>query len=201
MANPARPTVAGAEGGTLRIGQGVDVHPLVAGRPLVLGGVRVPHDRGLHGHSDADVLSHAVCDALLGALGLPDMGQRFKAGEARHRNRSSLTFLREVAAEMRGRGMELVNLDAVLVAESPRLQPYLETMRGRIAAALRSDPGRIGIKVKRGEGLGAIGRGEGMMAQAVVLLQAASRPARAPGAGIRSGGPRARPTQRSGTGR
>ncbi len=201
MGNRARPGVAGAEDGALRIGQGVDVHPLVAGRPLVLGGVRIPHERGLQGHSDADVLSHAVCDALLGALGLPDMGQRFKAGEARHRNRSSLTFLREVAAEMRGRGMELVNLDAVLVAESPRLQPYLETMRGRIAAALRSDPARIGLKVKSGEGLGAIGRCEGMMAQAIVLLQAVSRPVLAGGAGIRSGRSRPRPTRRSGTAR
>lgn len=162
---------------TLRIGQGFDVHPLAAGRRLVLGGVRVPHDRGLLGHSDADVLSHAVCDALLGALGLPDMGRRFPARDPRHHNRTSLAFLREAAAEMRSRRMEIVNLDVVLVAEAPRLQPHLQAMRVRIARALRSDPERIGIKVKRGEGLGSIGRCEGMMAQAVALLRSLPAPA------------------------
>jgi len=166
---------------TLRIGQGFDVHPLAAGRRLILGGVRIPHDRGLVGHSDADVLSHAVCDAMLGALGLPDMGQRFPARDPQHRNRSSLAFLRETAAEMRSRRMEIVNLDAVLMAEAPRLQPHLQAMRERIARALRSDPERIGIKLKRGEGIGAIGRSEGMMAQAVVLLRSIPGPAPAGG--------------------
>lgn len=201
MASPTKRAANGVESGALRIGQGFDLHPLAAGRRLVLGGVRVPHDRGLVGHSDADVLSHAICDALLGALGLPDMGQRFPAGEARHRNRSSLAFLREVAAEMRSRGMGLVNLDAVLVAEAPRLQPYLQAMRGKVAAALRSDRERIGIKVKRGEGLGAIGRCEGMLAQAVVLLQSVSRPAPSRAAGASARTARSRPVRRSRTGR
>jgi 2-C-methyl-D-erythritol 2,4-cyclodiphosphate synthase len=183
MARTAKRVPAAAQECPLRIGQGLDVHPLAAGRRLILGGVKVPHDRGLVGHSDADVLSHAVCDALLGALGLPDMGQRFPTSEARHRNRSSLAFLREIAAGMRSRGMELVNLDAVLVAEAPRLQPYLREMRDRIARALRSDPERIGIKVKRGEGLGALGRCEGMMAQAVVLLRSIAPPERRSRAG------------------
>lgn len=201
MSRPAKRAMPAVEAGTLRIGHGFDVHPLAAGRRLVLGGVRVPHDRGLAGHSDADVLSHAVCDALLGALGLPDMGQRFPADEARHRNRSSLAFLREVAIEMRARGMELVNLDAVLVAETPRLQPHLEAMRGRIAAALRSRPERIGIKAKRGEGLGSIGRCEGMMAQAVVLLQPVRRPAPRRRAAAATGAARSPGARRSGAGR
>ena len=157
-------------GTTLRIGQGIDVHPLVEGRPLVLGGVPKPHDLGLAGHSDADVLAHAVCDALLGALGLPDLGRRFPNHDGRHRERSSLEFLREVAAEMRARGMSIVNLDAVIVAETPRLEPYLEEMAKTIGRALGCEPSRIGVKAKRGEGLGAIGRGEGMMTQAVALL-------------------------------
>jgi len=202
MARRPKREPAGPQECALRIGQGFDVHPLAAGRRLVLGGVRVPHHRGLMGHSDADVLCHAVCDALLGALGLPDMGQRFPAGAARHRNRSSLAFLRETAAEMRSRRMELVNLDAVLVAEEPRLQPYLQAMRERIARALRCHEDRIGIKVKRGEGLGAIGRCEGMAAHATALLRKVSRPSAAEGEAASASRPvRARPMRRTGAGR
>jgi 2-C-methyl-D-erythritol 2,4-cyclodiphosphate synthase len=146
------------------------------------------------------VLSHAVCDAVLGALGQPDMGRRFPDDDPRHAGRSSLAFLREVAAEMRKSGMALVNLDAVLLAEAPRLQPHLEAMRVRIAAALRTDPGRIGIKVKRGEGLGTVGRREGMIAQAVVLLERSGgavprRPVR-----VRPGRPRPRRPRARGAG-
>lgn len=162
-----------------RVGLGVDRHPLAAGRALWLGGVRIRSDRGLLGHSDADVLLHAVCDALLGALGLPDMGTRFPSSVARWRGRRSAYFVRDAARAARRRGFEVVNLDAVVLAEAPRLAPHLAAMRRRIAAALGCAPGRVSIKPKRGEGLGFVGRGEGMEAHAVVLLAPlAGRPAR-----------------------
>ena len=141
--------------------------------------MEIPHSTGLAGHSDADVLAHAICDALLGALGLPDMGARFPDTDERHRGRSSLVFLREVMAEVRGRGFGILNLDTVLLAEAPPLQPHAEAMRRSLAGALGCAEASIGIKAKRCEGLGALGRGEGMMAQAVVLLgpAAPTRPA------------------------
>jgi 2-C-methyl-D-erythritol 2,4-cyclodiphosphate synthase len=132
--------------------------------------VEIPSVRGLKGHSDADVLSHAICDALLGALGLPDMGVRFPDTDESLRGRSSLSFLEEVAVEARARGYEIVNLDAVVLAEAPRLQPHVEAMRSALARALRCPTAVLGIKAKRCEGIGAVGRREGMMAQAVVLL-------------------------------
>ncbi|MFQ5877335.1 MAG: 2-C-methyl-D-erythritol 2,4-cyclodiphosphate synthase [Acidobacteriota bacterium] len=169
----------------MRVGCGVDVHPLAAGRRLVLGGVEIPHERGLLGHSDADALSHAICDALLGALGLPDMGVRFPDTDESLRDRSSLLFLEEVGREVRRHGYALLNLDTTVLAESPRLQPHLPGMRERIASALGCPVEAVGIKAKRFEGVGAIGRREGVMAQAVVLLGrsparavAASRPGR-----------------------
>ena len=161
-----------------RIGCGFDLHPFGAGRPLVLGGVRVPGGRGLHGHSDADVLAHAVCDALLGALGLPDMGVRFPATDARHRGRSSFVFLRDVMKEVRVRGFSVGNVDAVLLAETPRLRAHLGAMRRNLARTLGCAASDVAVKAKRGEGLGAIGRGEGMAAQAVVLLARAPAPRR-----------------------
>jgi len=154
----------------LRIGCGADAHPLRPGRRLVLGGVEIPHPRGLAGHSDADVLSHAVCDALLGALGLKDMGARFPAGDPRYLGRSSLWFLEDAMREVRTRGFEIVNVDAIVLAEAPRLQPHIEAMRAALAAALGAPVGSVSVKAKRLEGLGAIGRQEGIMAQAVVLL-------------------------------
>ena len=154
----------------LRVGCGADAHPLRPGRRLVLGGVEVPHTRGLAGHSDADVLSHAVCDALLGALGLPDMGVRFPADDPGHLGRSSLRFLEDVMRDARRLGFEIVNVDAVVLAEAPRLQPHVEAMRSTLAATLGVSAGRVSVKAKRVEGLGAIGRQEGIMAQAVVLL-------------------------------
>lgn len=178
MSKPARPR-PGAEAGApapaesgvgLRIGCGADVHPLAPGRSLVLGGVSIPHDRGLLGHSDADVLAHAVCDALLGALALPDMGARFPDTDERLRGRSSLLFLTEVMRDVRDRGFDIVNLDSVVLAEAPRLHSHLEAMRERIAAALGCPASRVGVKAKRFEGLGTVGRREGIMAQAVVLL-------------------------------
>jgi len=158
----------------LRVGCGADAHPLRPGRRLVLGGVEVPHTRGLAGHSDADVLSHAVCDALLGAAGLPDMGTRFPADDPRHLGRSSLEFLEEVMREVRALGFEIVNLDSVVLAEAPRLGPHIGQMRATLAAALGVAGDRVSVKAKRLEGLGAVGRREGIMAQAVVLLAGSS---------------------------
>ena len=159
-----------ATGAPFRVGCGFDVHPFDPRRRLVLGGVRLKGGAGLRGHSDADVLAHAVCDALLGAIGLPDMGIRFPASDPRHAGRSSLAFLRDVMREARGRGFRLGNLDTVLLAETPRLGPHLQTMRRRLAKALGCDAGDVSVKAKRFEGLGAIGRREGIAAQAVVLL-------------------------------
>jgi len=166
-----RRAAAGATG--LRVGLGADVHPLADGRRLVLGGVEIPHPRGLAGHSDADALAHAVCDALLGALGLPDMGTRFPDVDPRHRDRPSLEFVREVAREARGRGFAIHNVDTVLFAEEPCLRPHIEPMRRALAGALGVPPGAVGVKAKRSEGLGALGRAEGVLAQAVVLIGAA----------------------------
>jgi len=181
----------------LRIGCGADVHPLAAGRRLVLGGIIIPHERGLSGHSDADVLAHAICDAVLGALGDPDMGVRFPDSDEAHRGRSSLEFLREVMSDARSRGYAIVNLDAVVLAEAPRLQPHLEAMRTALAEALGCPAASVGVKAKRCEGIGAVGRKEGIAAQAVVLLGPAVPVAgAAPGAGAGRGAPR--PARRKG---
>jgi 2-C-methyl-D-erythritol 2,4-cyclodiphosphate synthase len=153
-----------------RIGLGLDRHPFAPGRRLVLGGVRIPAARGLAGHSDADVLAHAVCDALLGALGMPDMGIRFPATARRHRGRPSLEFVREVMRDVRRAGFDVGNLDAVLLAETPRLARRIPAMRRRLAKALGCAPAAVSVKAKRGEGLGWVGRSEGIAAQAVVLL-------------------------------
>ncbi len=165
---PAAPGTAARP--ILRVGCGTDAHPLRPGRRLVLGGVEIPHLRGLAGHSDADVLAHAVCDALLGALGLPDMGARFPESDVRLRGRSSLWFLEDVMREARSRGFEIVNLDAVILAEAPRLQPHIPAMRKALAGALGIAVDSVSVKAKRMEGLGAVGRQEGIMAQAVALV-------------------------------
>lgn len=167
--------------GTLpRIGLGIDRHPFASGRPLVLGGLAIPRARGLAGHSDADVLTHAICDALLGALGLPDLGMRFPAASSEWRDRKSLFFLREIAGEMRSRGYDVGNVDAVLLAEEPRLQPHLAGMRSLLAEAIGCEVGRISLKPKRGEGLGFVGRSDGIEAHAVALLVPAAPPKRRP---------------------
>src|SRR5881409_1336070 len=119
----------------MRVGIGYDIHPLVPGRKLIVGGIEIPHPKGLRGHSDADVLAHAVCDALLGAMGLPDMGMRFKDTDRRWRGRSSLFFVRDAMRDVRRRGLAVGNLDAVLLAETPRLAPYVAAMRRRLAGA------------------------------------------------------------------
>lgn len=157
---------------SLRVGQGYDVHRLVAGRRLVLGGEQIPFDRGLEGHSDADVLLHALGDALLGACGLGDLGQHFPPNDERWRGAASSDLLRRIVELARGAGWRCVNCDLTLIAEAPRLGPYRESIRRRIAKLLGVDAGAVGLKATTNEGLGALGRGEGIAALAVVLVEA-----------------------------
>ncbi|HZS34128.1 MAG TPA: 2-C-methyl-D-erythritol 2,4-cyclodiphosphate synthase [Methylomirabilota bacterium] len=157
----------------IRVGLGVDVHPFVAGRPLVLGGVEVAAERGLAGHSDADVLSHAVADALLGALALGDLGQHFPDDDPRYAGISSLRLLAAVLERVRARGGRPVNVDATLVAEAPRLAGTLDAMRKQLAATLGLAADRVSVKAKRAERLGALGRAEGIAALAVALVEVA----------------------------
>ena len=156
-----------------RVGLGFDVHPLVEGRPLILGGVEVPSPRGLGGHSDADVLTHAIADALLGALALGDLGQHFPDSDPRYRGISSLRLLAEVLERVRSRGGRVVNIDATLVAEVPRLAAWLEPMRTRLAETLGLAVDQVSVKAKRAEQLGALGRQEGIAAMAVALVEVA----------------------------
>lgn len=153
-----------------RIGQGIDYHRLVEGRSLILGGVSVPFEKGLEGHSDADVLSHAVCDALLGAAALGDIGQHFPDTDPANSGRSSIEFLREVRARIEGEGWKIYNVDATLLAQRPKLAPYMPEMRQNIAGALEISTGDVNIKATTTEGLNAEGRGEGISAQAIALL-------------------------------
>jgi len=155
----------------LRIGEGFDTHRLVAGRPLCIGCVEVPAERGSFGHSDGDVVAHAVCDALLGALALGDIGRHFPAGEPRWKDADSRVFLAGVAAMLAERGTELVNVDVTVVLERPRLGPYIEAMRTELAAALGCSPERISVKAKTAEGLGDVGMGEAVEARAVALVE------------------------------
>ena len=155
----------------IRVGLGYDIHRLVPGRRLILGGVEIAAAAGLEGHSDADVVLHALMDALLGAAALGDIGQQFPPGDERFRDASSLVLLEQVAALVRTAGFEIVNLDIVLVAEQPRIAPYVEHMRQRIAGALEAPPQAISVKATTNEGLGPEGRGEAMSAQAVALLE------------------------------
>jgi 2-C-methyl-D-erythritol 2,4-cyclodiphosphate synthase len=154
----------------IRIGSGFDVHALVAGRRLVLGGVTVPHERGLEGHSDADVLLHAVCDAMLGALAQGDIGMHFPDTDSRWKDADSRVLLRHVAALVREQGWSIGNLDATLVAQAPRLAPHVPAMRANLAADLAADIGAISVKATTTERLGFAGRGEGIAALATVLL-------------------------------
>lgn len=155
----------------MRIGFGYDVHPLAENRRLVLGGVEVPYDRGLDGHSDADVLIHAVCDALLGAMAAGDIGRHFPDSSPRYKDISSRVLLGEVMALAEKKGVEVVNLDATVVAQAPRLQPYLSQMGEVLAQLLGISPEAANVKAKTTEGLGFPGRGEGIAAYAVVLIR------------------------------
>jgi 2-C-methyl-D-erythritol 2,4-cyclodiphosphate synthase len=156
-----------------RAGLGFDLHPLVEGRALVLGGVTVPSPVGLGGHSDADVLSHAIGEALLGALALGDLGRHFPDTDARYRGVSSLTLLQEVMAMLAARGARLVNVDATVLAQAPRLSDYLRSMQEQLAATLDVPVDRVSVKAKSPEGLGLLGRKEGIAAMAVVNVETA----------------------------
>jgi 2-C-methyl-D-erythritol 2,4-cyclodiphosphate synthase len=154
----------------LRAGIGYDVHPLKSGRDLVLGGVRLEHPEGLEGHSDADVLTHAVIDALLGAAGLGDIGKLFPASDDKFKAVSSLDLLTTTAAAVRAAGYRIVNIDSTVIAEEPRLEPHLQGMRQNLATRMSVNLGHVSVKATSPEGLGALGRRSGIAAQAIALI-------------------------------
>ena len=156
---------------TMRIGQGFDVHQLVAGRKLVIGGVEIAHDKGLLGHSDADVLLHAICDALLGAAALGDIGRHFPDSDARYKGIDSRELLRHVGKLVAERGFRVGNVDATIVAQAPRMAPHIARMVANIASDLGIEPGRVNVKATTTEELGFTGRGEGIAAQAVCVIE------------------------------
>ena len=156
---------------TLRVGLGYDYHRLVEGRKLILGGVEIPFSKGLAGHSDGDVLTHAVCDALLGAAGLGDIGQFFPDTDPKWKDASSLALLARVVEAVGEQGLAVVQVDTVIIAQQPKLAPHFPRMREKLAEVLGVEPAQIGVKAKTTEGLEAIGRGEAMAAQAVALLE------------------------------
>lgn len=154
----------------MRIGQGLDVHAFATGRKLKIGGVEIPHHKGLAGHSDADVLLHAICDALLGAAGLGDIGHHYPDTDPAFSEIDSRKLLRDVAHKLAGLNLKVVNVDATIVAEAPRMAPHVKRMAGNIAADLGIEPSAVNIKATTTERLGFIGRGEGIAAMAVVLV-------------------------------
>jgi 2-C-methyl-D-erythritol 2,4-cyclodiphosphate synthase len=158
---------------TLRVGIGYDVHRLERGLPLTIGGVSLAHDKGLRAHSDGDVLAHAIGDALLGAAGLGDLGAHFPDSDPAWRGASSLTLLETIAERLRERGFAIVNVDASIVAEAPRVGPHVAAMREALGRALAIDDGRVSVKATTNEGLGALGREEGIAAWAVALVEGA----------------------------
>ena len=160
----------------MRIGQGFDVHALVAGRKLVIGGVDIPHERGLAGHSDADVLLHAVCDALIGAAGLGDIGTHFPDTDPRYKDADSRVLLRAVKALLASSGWEVVNVDSTIIAQAPKMAPHIPRMRSHIATDLGIRTEAVNVKAKTAERLGALGRGEGIAAEAVVLIARQPQP-------------------------
>ena len=155
----------------MRIGQGFDVHPFAQGRKLIIGGVQIEYGRGLDGHSDADVLLHAICDALLGAAGLGDIGQHYPDTASEFRNVDSRKLLRDVAKKLAQQKLRVVNIDATIIAQEPRMSPHMARMIGNIAADLGVTPAMVNIKATTTEGLGFLGRVEGIAAQAVALLE------------------------------
>lgn len=154
----------------MRIGIGYDLHPLAEGRRLVLGGVEIPHAKGLVGHSDADALVHAVCDALLGAMGKGDMGTYFPSADPRYKDIASLVLLQEVGRMLDTSGYQVINVDAVVIAQAPRLGPHLRAMAEQVAKTLGVGADVVNVKVKSGEGMDAVGREEAIAAQAVCLI-------------------------------
>jgi len=155
----------------LRIGEGWDTHQLVAGRPLVLGGVTIPHTHGLQGHSDADALLHAITDALLGAAGLGDIGQHFPDTDERFRGADSVTLLQAAAERVRDAGYRVINIDSTIVAQAPKMAPHIGAMRSRIAAALALAEDAVNVKAKTAEKMGPVGEGRAIETRAVCLLQ------------------------------
>ncbi len=155
---------------SFRIGLGYDAHKFTEGRPLRLGGITIPYEKGLQGHSDADVLLHAICDALLGAAGMGDIGQLFPPSDPAYKDIDSRVLLREVYHRIHTANWQIVNIDAVIIAQKPRLSPYYEKMQATIAEDLHISPQAVSIKATTPEGMGALGRAEGIAAYAVVLL-------------------------------
>jgi 2-C-methyl-D-erythritol 2,4-cyclodiphosphate synthase len=155
----------------MRVGIGYDVHPLVNGRRLVLGGVEIPFEKGLDGHSDADVLLHAIIDALLGATGLGDIGIHFPSSDPRYKGISSVALLRQIVSLLRTEGWVVCNVDASIVAERPRLTPFIPEIRGIISEALGIDIGQVGVKSTTSKGLGFLGKGEGIAVHAAALVE------------------------------
>jgi 2-C-methyl-D-erythritol 2,4-cyclodiphosphate synthase len=155
----------------MRVGQGFDVHPLVTGRALIIGGVTIAFEKGLDGHSDADVLLHALCDALLGAAALGDIGRHFPDTDSRYKGADSRVLVREVARLLRDGGYHVVNVDATIIAQAPRMAPHIPAMIANIAADLGTDLGRVNVKAKTTERLGFTGRGEGIAAEAIALVE------------------------------
>lgn len=156
----------------IRVGCGYDVHPLGAGRKLILGGIEVPHSKGLLGHSDSDVLVHAVCDALLGAMGEGDLGRHYPSSDQKYKGISSLKLLEDVMGKLTKKGYRVINVDTIIVAQAPRLSAFLAAMQKQMAQVMGIDADQVNVKVKSGEGLDAVGREEGMHAHAVCLIEA-----------------------------
>ncbi|BFU90102.1 MAG: 2C-methyl-D-erythritol 2,4-cyclodiphosphate synthase [Nitrospira sp.] len=154
-----------------RIGYGYDVHPLGADRRLILGGIEIPHTKGLLGHSDSDVLVHAICDALLGAMGEGDLGRHYPSSDPKYKGISSLKLLEDVMAKLKAKGYRVGNIDSVIVAQAPRLGPHLPAMQKKITETAGIEPDLVNVKVKSGEGLDAVGREEAMIAHAVCLIE------------------------------
>ncbi len=157
--------------GKMRAGIGYDVHPLTPGRRLVLGGIEIPFDQGLGGWSDADVLSHAIIDALLGAAALGDIGSHFPPGELQYKDISSLTLLKRVRDKLEKHGWQVANVDATIVAESPRLRDFIDPMCHKLSQTLGIDASQVSVKASTADGLGFVGRGEGMAAYAVAMIE------------------------------
>lgn len=158
----------------MRIGFGYDVHPLIEGRPLILGGSEIAFERGLGGHSDADVLVHAVIDAILGAAAMRDIGFHFPDSDPRYRDMSSMILLKETGAKLVDRGFRIANIDSTIVCAGPRLADYIDGMIGTMSAALDIDRGRVSVKASSSNGVGPLGRGEGIAAYAVALIEETS---------------------------
>ena len=155
---------------TLRVGQGFDVHQLVEGRPLIIGGVTIPYEKGLLGHSDADVLLHAICDALIGAAALGDIGKHFSDSDPRYKNIDSRVLLRNVYSLLANSSYKIINIDATIITQAPKMAPYIPAMIANIAQDLKTHTSNINIKAKTAEHLGAIGRKEGIVAEVVCLI-------------------------------